>query len=51
VGDFLDKPHNHGGLNFSRPLASVIMACLIVILVLLIPQRAGAHPGKVAVAN
>ncbi|HEX3431217.1 MAG TPA: hypothetical protein VHT03_10050 [Rhizomicrobium sp.] len=51
LGDFLDKPHSHGGLNFSRPLASAIMACLIVILVLVLPQRAGTHPGTVAAAN
>lgn len=50
LGDFLDKPHNHGGLNFSRPLASAIMCCLIVALILAIPQRPGTHPGKVAAA-
>jgi uncharacterized membrane-anchored protein len=49
LGDFLDKPHSHGGLNFSRPLASAIMACLIVVLILVIPQRPGTHPGKAAV--
>ena len=29
VGDFLDKPLNHGGLNFSRPLATAIIAVMI----------------------
>ena len=46
VGDFLDKPHDEGGLDFSRPLASAILAVFIVACVFLIPQRAGTHPGK-----
>lgn len=45
VGDFLDKPHDEGGLDFSRPLASAILAVFIVACVLLIPQRPGTHPG------
>jgi uncharacterized membrane-anchored protein len=44
VGDFLDKPFNHGGLNLSRPIASAVLAAVIVALVLLLPQRAGEHP-------
>ena len=44
VGDFLDKPVNHGGLSFSRPLASLVILVLIAALVLIIPQRAGHHP-------
>jgi uncharacterized membrane-anchored protein len=46
VGDFLDKPLNHGGLALSRPLASAVLAVAIVALVLLLPQRAGSHPGE-----
>ncbi|MBN9532106.1 MAG: hypothetical protein J0H30_03895 [Alphaproteobacteria bacterium] len=46
VGDFLDKPLNHGGLALSRPLASAVLAVAIVALVLLLPQRAGRHPGE-----
>jgi len=46
VGDFLDKPLNHGGLNFSRPLATAIIAVGIVVCILLTPQRAGRHPGS-----
>lgn len=42
VGDLLDKPVDHGGLAFSRPLASVVMAGAIILLLLLIPQRASA---------
>ncbi len=45
VGDFFDKPFAHGGLNISRPVASAIIAAIIVALVLLIPQRPGSHPG------
>lgn len=44
VGDFLDKPHAHGGLALSRPLASIVLAVFIVGCVLLLPQRAGKHP-------
>lgn len=40
VGDFLDKPVAQGGLEFSRPLASLVLTAAIVILVLVIPQRA-----------
>jgi uncharacterized membrane-anchored protein len=46
VGDFLDKPLNHGGLNLSRPLASAVIAAIIVALVILLPQRPGRHPGE-----
>ncbi|WP_027551727.1 membrane protein [Bradyrhizobium sp. Cp5.3] len=45
VGDFLDKPLDHGGLALSRPLASAVIAVFIVVCLLLIPQRAGQHPG------
>jgi uncharacterized membrane-anchored protein len=48
VGDLLDKPLNHGGLNFSRPLASAIMAVVIVGLILVLPQRPGTHVGAPA---
>jgi uncharacterized membrane-anchored protein len=45
LGDYLDKPVNAGGLNFSRPLASAIIAAFIVVCLFIIPQRAGRHPG------
>lgn len=38
VGDFLDKPLNHGGLALSRYGASVALAALIVVLVATLPQ-------------
>jgi uncharacterized membrane-anchored protein len=46
VGDFLDKPIEHGGLALSRPIASAVIAILMIILVLVLPQRAGSHPGE-----
>ena len=46
VGDFLDKPIDEGGLDFSRPLASAILGVFIIACVLLIPQRPGTHPGN-----
>lgn len=48
VGDFLDKPVDHGGLAFSRPLASAVLAAVIIVLILVLPQRAGRHPGEAA---
>jgi len=48
VGDFLDKPVNNGGLALSRPIASAVIAVFIIACILLIPQRAGAHPGTPA---
>ncbi|WP_298215088.1 hypothetical protein [Acidocella sp.] len=44
VGDFLDKPTNHGGLALSRPLASGVILAIIVVLILVLPQRPGRHP-------
>jgi hypothetical protein len=33
-----------GGLYFSRPVATAVLAVAIVALVVLLPQRAGRHP-------
>jgi uncharacterized membrane-anchored protein len=44
VGDFLDKPIHAGGLAFSRPIASVIIAAFILGCIIVLPQRAGQHP-------
>lgn len=41
VGDFLDKPIDHGGLALSRPLASAAIAVFIIACLLVLPQRAG----------
>lgn len=43
VGDFLDKPLDHGGLALSRPLASLVIGALMLAFILLLPQRAGRH--------
>ncbi len=45
VGDFLDKPVSDGGLALSRPIASAVIAAFIVACLLVLPQRAGRHPG------
>jgi uncharacterized membrane-anchored protein len=44
VGDFLDKPLDHGGLALSRYAASASLAILIIALIATLPQRAGRHP-------
>lgn len=44
VGDFLDKPLDHGGLALSRYTASIVLAVLIIGLIAVLPQRAGKHP-------
>ena len=51
VGDFLDKPHADGGLALSRPLASLVIAVFIIICLLVLPQRAGTHPGGKATSQ
>lgn len=51
VGDLLDKPTSHGGLALSRPTASAMILAVMVVLVLLLPQRAGRHPGSTGVAT
>ena len=45
VGDLLDKPVQNGGLALSRPLASLVIAIFIIGCILVLPQRAGTHPG------
>jgi uncharacterized membrane-anchored protein len=37
---FLDKPLAKGGLDFGRPLASAVLAALMIGLLILLPQRA-----------
>jgi uncharacterized membrane-anchored protein len=39
LGDFLDKPAAQGGLQISRLYASAILLAVIVVCVVLIPQR------------
>jgi uncharacterized membrane-anchored protein len=46
VGDFLDKPVSDGGLALSRPIASAVIAAFIIACLLILPQKAGQHPGR-----
>jgi uncharacterized membrane-anchored protein len=45
LGDTLTKPLTDGGLALSRISSSGIIALFIIVCVLLLPQRAGLHPG------
>jgi uncharacterized membrane-anchored protein len=45
VGDFLDKPVADGGLALSRPIASLVIALLMVIGISVLRQRA-ADPSQ-----
>jgi uncharacterized membrane-anchored protein len=51
LGDFLDKPLDHGGLALSRPIASLVIAAIMIACILMLPQRAGRHPGQAATAR
>ena len=44
VGDFLDKPLAEGGLAVSRPIASLIIAVLMIIGIIVFGQRAAQYP-------
>jgi uncharacterized membrane-anchored protein len=44
LGDLFDKPVAQGGFNFSRPLASAVLAGAVLACILLFPQRAAADP-------
>lgn len=46
VGDFLDKPVSHGGLELSRLGSSLVLAAAIVTLVLALPKRAAPRDHK-----
>jgi len=45
MGDLLDKPIKHGGFDLSRPMASAVIALFILCCIVILPQRAGTHPG------
>jgi uncharacterized membrane-anchored protein len=42
VGDFLDKPLANGGLALSRYSASLALLVVIVVLILVFPQKPAA---------
>ena len=44
LGDYLDKPIDHGGLDLSRPVASAVLGIVMLALIFVLPQRAGVHP-------
>ena len=46
VGDWFDKPLEKGGLDMSRPAASAALFIVILVLILILPQRPGSHPGQ-----
>ncbi len=46
LGDFIDKPLDQGGLAWSRPLATTIIAAVMIACILILPQRAGSHPSR-----
>jgi uncharacterized membrane-anchored protein len=46
VGDLLDKPIAHGGMNISRITASLVLTAIMIAFILVLPQKAGRHPGE-----
>ena len=51
LGDFLDKPLDHGGLALSRPVASAVITAIMIGLIMALPQRAGSHPRSAHAVN
>ncbi len=50
VGDYLDKPVEHGGLAISRFTATALIAIFMIACILIFPQKAGNHPGEAKAA-
>ena len=48
MGDMLTKPVAHGGLNLDRITSSLVILAIMIVLILVTPQRAGGHPGQAA---
>jgi uncharacterized membrane-anchored protein len=46
VGDFLDKPLDHGGLALGRPAASAVIVVFMIDCIFIFPQTAGSHPQR-----
>jgi uncharacterized membrane-anchored protein len=51
VGDLLDKPRAEGGLAFGRFSASAVLVLFMLVCILFLPQKAGAHPGARALPD
>jgi uncharacterized membrane-anchored protein len=45
LGDTLTKPLTDGGIALGRFTSSTIIAVFIIVCILVLPQRAGQHPG------
>ena len=45
-GDLLDKPLHSGGFDISRPVISAGLVLFMAACLLVLPQRAGRHPGE-----
>jgi uncharacterized membrane-anchored protein len=50
LGDLFDKPTAQGGFEVGRFTATAILVAAMVALILLAPQRPGAHPGSASEA-
>ena len=48
VGDLLDKPLDHGGLNLSRPIAWAVLAVVIIALIAFCHSAPAAIPARQA---
>lgn len=46
MSDYFDKPRSADGLALSWPIASAVIAVFIIACILILPQRAGQHPGQ-----
>jgi uncharacterized membrane-anchored protein len=46
LGDLLTKPHDAGGLNLSRYVATGVIAVAMIVCIMIFPQKAGEHPGS-----
>jgi uncharacterized membrane-anchored protein len=42
LGDYLDKPIDHGGLNVSRITASILLLAFMLACIVIVPQKAAA---------
>ena len=46
LGDLLTKPYADHGLNLSRYMSTAVIAVLMIVCIMLFPQKAGEHPGS-----
>ena len=51
LGDWLDKPVQDGGLAFNRYYASALLGAAILVCIIFLPQRAGAHAREPGVSR